>query len=429
MEVFMYNSINFNTRADSSLRDEGQLQIGVFSGNISTPLDNATIKIISRGDNTNIVDEEISNISGQSPIVNLPAPSLEYSLDFESQNQPFSEYDVLVTVDGYRPTLIEGVQIFPHTVATQNVYMQPGLLTNNMNIITINKPTLWGSFPPKIIEDPIKELPESLGYVVLPEPVVPEFVIVHDGVPSDASATNYWVRFTDYVKNVASCEIYSTWPEETIKANVLAIISFTLNRIYTEWYRGKGYDFTITNSTAYDQAFDYGRNIFKEISTIVDNIFTTFVTKPDIRQPLFTQYCDGKRVSCPNWMSQWGSKYLGDQGYNAVDILKNYYGQEIYLMNAKEVEGVPSSFPGTGLQMGSRGPDVRTKQEQLNAISNNYPAIKKIRVDSIYGDETRLAVETFQDIFRLPSTGIIDFATWYRISDIYVAVTRMAELA
>lgn len=425
----MYDSINFNTRLTNTLRDEGQLQIGVFDGNISTPLDNANIKIISKADNANIIDQEISNISGQSPIVNLPSPSIDYSLDFESQNQPFSDYDVVVTADGFRPTLIQGVQIFPHTIATQNIYMQPGSLSDSMNIITINKPTLWGSFPPKIVEDSVNELPESSGYVVLPEVVIPEFIIVHDGVPTDTSAQNYWVSFTDYIKNVASCEIYSTWPEETIKANILAIISFTLNRVYTEWYRAKGYDFTITSSTAYDHAFNFGRNIFKEISTIVDNIFNQFVTKPDIRQPLFTQYCDGKRVSCPNWMTQWGSKQLGDQGYNAIDILKSYYGQEIFLMNAKKVEGIPLSFQGTSLQMGSTGEQVRTIQEQLNAISNNYPAIKKVRVDGIYGDETRIAVETFQDIFRLPSTGIVDFATWYRISDIYVAVLRLAELA
>jgi len=286
-----------------------------------------------------------------------------------------------------------------------------------------------GDFPPKIPEDEVKPLPESGGFVVLPEPVIPEFVIVHQGVPSDNSAQNVWVPFKDYIKNVASCEIYSTWPDASIRANVLAILSFTLNRVYTEWYRGKGYDFTITNSTAFDQAFTYGRNIFQEIATVVDEIFTTFITRPGIRQPLLTQYCDGSRVQCPNMMSQWGSKNRADEGYDAIGILRYYYGQDIFLMQAEKVSGVPMSYPGTALQTGSTGPSVRMIQEQLNAISNNYPAINKIRVDGVFGEQTRTAVETFQKIFNLPQTGIVDFGTWYQISNIYVAVTKIAELA
>ena len=198
--------------------------------------------------------------------------------------------------------------------------------------------------------------------------------------------------------------------------------------MYTEWYRGQGFDFTITNSTQFDQAFTYGRNIFDEISQTVDNIFTSYITRPGIRQPLFTQYCDGKRVSCPTWMSQWGSKALGDQGYLAMDILKQYYGQDVYLMQAQKVAGVPSSFPGIVLQNGSSGSHVRTVQEQLNRISDNYPAIPKVKVDGVYGQATVDAVEAFQRIFLLPVTGIVDFATWYKISHIYVAVTKIAEM-
>ena len=262
--------------------------------------------------------------------------------------------------------------------------------------------------------------------MVLPEVVIPEFIVVHAGRPTDASAPNYYVPFKDYIKNVACCEIYANWPEETLKANIWAIISLTLNRVYTEWYRGQGFNFTITNSTAFDQAFTYGRNIFDEISNVVDNIFNSYITRPGIRQPLFTQYNDGKRVNNPGWLSQWGSKYLGDQGRDAVSILKNYYGPNIYLENANKVAGVPSSYAGTPLQTGSVGPDVRTIQEQLNAISNNYPAIPKVRVDGIFGPETRNAVIEFQKIFNMPQTGIVDFATWYRISFIYVAVAGLA---
>ena len=233
--------------------------------------------------------------------------------------------------------------------------------------------------------------------------------------------------FKDYIKNVASCEIYPTWPVETLEANILAIISFTLNRVYTEWYRGKGYDFTITNSTAYDQAFVYGRNVFSEISEIVDYLFTTYITKPNIRQPLFTQYCNGKNVTCPGWLSQWGSKYLGDEGLDAVEILRRYYGSEIYLTSAEQVAGVPVSYPGYVLRDGVTGNYVRTIQEQLNAISDNYPAIPKLRVDGIYGPLTAGAVAKFQEIFDLPESSEVDFATWYQISNIYVAVERLAE--
>jgi hypothetical protein len=209
---------------------------------------------------------------------------------------------------------------------------------------------------------------------------------------------------------------------------VLAIISFTLNRVYTEWYRGKGYDFTITSTTEFDQKFVYGRNFFSEISNIVDYLFTTFITRPGIRQPLLTQYCNGSTVTCPEWLSQWGSKMLGDQGYDAVQILRTYYGFDIFLMEAQRVAGIPVSYPGTPLQVGSVGPSVRTIQEQLNAISDKFPAIPKLRVDGIFGEQTRNAVMIFQQVFDLPQTGIVDFATWYRISIIYVAVERLAEL-
>jgi len=345
------------------------------------------------------------------------------------ESMPYNKYDIQVLMDGYELQVIEGVQILPNTTAQQNVSLTPiTSYSSQTRIITIEEHTLWGTFPSKIPEDEIKELPPSLGYVVLPNPVIPEFIIVHDGRPDNTSAPNYWVPFADYIKNVASCEIYSTWPQETIMANVLAILSFTLNRVYTEWYRGMGHNFTITSSTAYDHAFSYGRNIFSEISSAVDNIFTTFITRPGIRQPLFTQYCDGKRITCPNWMSQWGSKALGDQGHSAIDILKSYYGYDIYLMQAQRVAGVPRSYPGTVLQVGSVGEDVRVIQEQLNSVSNNYPAIPKIRVDGIFGEQTRIAVETFQNIFRLSADGIVGFNTWYKLSHIYVSVTRMAEL-
>ena len=286
--------------------------------------------------------------------------------------------------------------------------------------------TLYGIYPPKIAEDEVKEMAGS-GEIVLSSVVIPEFIVVHDGTPTNTSAQNYYVRYRDYIKNVASSEIYATWPESTIYANILAIQSFTLNRVYTEWYRNRGYNFTITSSTAYDHKWIPERNIFDTINTAVDNIFNNFLSRPNVRQPILTQYCDGKRVSCPGLMSQWGSKYLGDDGYDAIQILRNYYGASIYINTTEEISGVPSSFPGEALTEGSRGEAVRQMQEQLNAIADVYYVVPNIAADGIFGPRTAEAVRAFQRQFDLTPNGIVDFTTWYKISEIYVAITRIAE--
>ena len=291
-------------------------------------------------------------------------------------------------------------------------------------IIVIPEHTLYGEYPPKIEEDEIKPVEE--GEIVLSRVVIPEYIVVHDGVPEDSTARNYYVRYRDYIKNVASSEIYATWPESTIYANVLAIMSFTLNRVYTEWYRNKGYNFTITSSTAYDQKWIYGRNIYSNISLIVDTIFANYLSRPGVRQPIFTSYCDGQRTTCRG-LSQWGSKYLGDQGYTPIEIIRYYYGSDMYINSAVSVSGVPASWPGYNLSIGASGEHVRTIQRQLNRIAQNYPAIPVISVDGIYGQGTVNAVKTFQRIFGLPQSGIVDFPTWYSISNIYVAVSRIAE--
>ena len=264
------------------------------------------------------------------------------------------------------------------------------------------------------------------GEIVLSRVVIPEYVIVHDGVPEDPTARNYWVRYKDYIKNVASSEIYSTWPESAIYANILVIQSFTLNRVFTEWYRGRGYDFTITSSTAYDQKWIYGRNVFEEIDYLVDSIFTNYLSRPGVRQPIFTSYCDGNRTTCRG-LSQWGSKALADQGYSAIDIIHYYYGNDMYINSADIISGVPSSWPGYDLTIGSSGEKVRQLQQQLNRIARNYPAIPTLTPDGVYGSATADAVRTFQRIFNLPQTGIVDYPTWFEISDIYVGVTRISE--
>lgn len=407
--------------------DRGQLKIHVTTERGFFPIKDASIRLSYTGNPTEIIEELSTDISGQTAAVELPAPPLEYSME-PSEFQPYSEYTIQVNASGYRPINISGISVLPDKTSIQNVRMETATIENPLErniVITAN--TLYGNFPPKIPEDEIKPMTES-GEIVLSRVVIPEYVIVHDGPPSDSSANDYYVRYRDYIKNVASSEIYATWPDAALRANILAIMSFTLNRVYTEWYRNKGYDFTITSSTAFDHKFVYGRNIFSNISNIVDEMFNSYLSRPNVRQPILTQYCDGQRVSCPNWMTQWGSKYLADQGYSTIEILRYYYGSSMYINTADEISGVPASWPGSNLEVGSTGDKVRMLQEQLNRIARNYPALPTIAVDGIYGSATRAAVEKFQSIFGLPVTGIVDFRTWYRISEIYVAVSRIAEL-
>ena len=396
----------------------GYLQVNTFLQGVGSPTQGVTVRVLN-SDTKSIVSESQTDAQGQVKNIALITPPVEYSLQYGSP-RPFNQYDVQVIYQDYQSAYISNVQLFPGQTAIQNVFLLP-----SYNAIDIPYPTLWGIYPPKIPESEVKKLPLPTGQVVLPEPVVPSLITVHEGRPEDSSASNYTVGFKDYIKNVASSEIYSTWPREAIKANVFAILSFTLSRVYTEWYRGKGYGFTITNSTAFDQAFSFGRNIFDEISEVVDEIFTTYISRPDLVQPLFTQYCDGKRVKRAGWLSQWGSKELADQGLNALQILKTYYGSDIVLKQAKKVEGIPLSFTNV-LKIGSTGDAVKTIQQQLNTISNNYPLIKKVVVDGVYGASTAEAVRTFQQIFDLPETGEVNFPTWYSISNIFVAISKLA---
>jgi peptidoglycan hydrolase-like protein with peptidoglycan-binding domain len=407
--------------------------LGKLTTNVTTdvgykPIENAKITVKLTGPENNFEEVITTDQNGQSEPIELPTPPKDYSLEPNSP-KPYNEYTLNVESEGYEPVTIAGCQVLPDTLAIQDAGLKPkiGVSTTQDTIIIISPHTLYEMYPPKIPEEPVKEDFED-GYIVLDKAVVPEIIVVHDGAPDDKNAKNYFVRFTDYIKNVASSEIYSTWPESTIQANILAILSFTLNRVFTEWYRNKGYSFTITSSTAYDQKFIYGRNYYKNISENVDALFTNYLSKPGIKQPILSQYCDGVRVSCPEWLSQWGSKYLGDQGTSTINILRNYYGPDIYINTAEKVSGIPSSFPGYNLELGSRGTPVRTIQQQLNAISDNYPAIPRVRVDGVFGVDTKDAVETFQEVFYLPVNGIVDYPTWYKISDIFVAVTRMAEL-
>lgn len=257
-------------------------------------------------------------------------------------------------------------------------------------------------------------------------PYIPENITVHLGSP-DSNASNVRVSFVNYVKNVASSEIYPTWDEGALTANILAIISFALNRVYTEFYRSRGYDFDITSSTAIDQKFINGRGYFDSVSRITDRIFTDYLRRIGFIEPLAAKFCNGTTVTCEG-LSQWGSQNLAQQGLNSVQILRYYYGDNIEIVNNAPVRGYTPSYPGTPLRVGSRGPSVVQAQVMLNRVGQNYPAIPRVATDGIFGERTEAAVRRFQEIFDLTPDGIIGKATWYQLVRLYVGVTNLAEL-
>lgn len=259
-------------------------------------------------------------------------------------------------------------------------------------------------------------------------PYIPETITVHLGTP-DSDAANVSLTFPNYIKNVCSSEIFPTWPEAALRANIYVQITFALNRVYTEWYRSRGYNFDITSSTQYDQAFVYGRDIFNNISNIVDEIFNNYVVRQGNVEPLFTQFCNGTTVTCEG-LSQWGTVTLANRGMTPYEILQYYYGEDINIVRNAPIASYTESYPGTPFGFGSSGNEVRTIQMELNRISNNYPAINKIvPANGVYGESTVEAVRTFQGVFGLPQTGIINKATWYQIKYIFVAVKGLSELS
>ena len=415
-------------RAMQEAAEKGELQINVTSTAGGRPIADARISISYTGVPESTLERVETDSSGQTETLELDAPPEEWSLDPNNERQPYSEYTLDISAPGFEPVSIAGAEILANVKAIQNVRMRPSDVgREEEEVFVIPAHTLYGEYPPKIAEDEIKPVNET-GEIVLSRVVVPEYIVVHDGSPRDTTASNYYVKYKDYIKNVASSEIYATWPANTIRANVLAIMSFTLNRVYTEWYRNRGYDFTITSSTAFDHKWIPERNYYDTISVIVDELFANYLSRPNVRQPILTQYCDGRRVTCPNWMTQWGSKELGDQGYSPIEILRYFYGDDMYINTAEEISGIPSSWPGYTLEEGSSGEKVRQMQEQLNVIAGAYPALPKITADGIYGPATERAVRDFQSVFGLPVTGKVDYPTWYKISEIYVGVSRIAEL-
>ena len=315
---------------------QGYLQVDVVSDANSFPVQDADIVIARTEEPDEIIEETRTNSSGQTENLPLDAPPLELSLLPEETERPYAEYTIRITAPGFEPFVVSGTEVLADVTAIQGIRLRP--LSNvpageQTETVTIPDHTLYGDYLPKIAESEIKPVIET-GEIVLSRVVVPQTVVVHDGVPTNASAANYYVQYRDYIKNVASSEIYATWPRSAIVANVLAIMSFTLNRVYTEWYRNQGYDFTITSSTAYDHKWIYGRNIFESISVVVDDIFDNYLSRPGVKQPILTQYCDGRKVRCPGWMTQWGSCELGEAGYSPIEILRNFYGDDMYINTA-----------------------------------------------------------------------------------------------
>ena len=346
-----------------------------------------------------------------------------------SQNQyytgtPYLSYDVYARAAGFNSLHVSDIPIFEEETAVLPLTLLPMEETQRSPMqaeISVGKPAV-AMRQARNQEGTTAESPYILRQVVIPNPIT-----VHLGAPA-SSASNVQVSFPDYVKNVASSEIYPTWPDAALRANIYAIITFALNRVFTEWYRSRGYNYDITNSTAYDQYFVYGRPIYESISRIVDEIFNEYVRRRGQDSPYFTSFCNGTTATCQG-LSQWGTVTLADQGQSPIQILRSYYPKDIEIAETNIITGVLSSYPGTPLQTGSRGLNVQTIQTYLNRIRQNYPAIPVITDEAgVFGSSTKAAVTKFQSVFNLAVDGIVGKATWYKISSLYAGITRLAEL-
>lgn len=406
---------------------KGYILVRLFKVKDALPITKAKLKI-TNAENKEVVyeNEDAFDISGRSRNIEVITPEKSLSLKpYEEGILPYGVYDIEVDSEKDGKVVVEGISVFEENTSIQNI-----------EIVHDNNKNNFKSSPKQIVISPQNLVMKnglgtkqgiSITPYVLDEVYVPEFIIVHLGAPS-AAAENVTVGFIDYIKNVASSEIYPTWPEEALKANIYCQISFALNRIYTEWYRNKGYSFQITNSTAYDQHFIKGRNIFENISKIVDDIFSKYIITIGNKTPFFAQYCNGTTVTCDG-LSQWGTVDLAKAGMEAFGIIKYYFGEDKELVRATIIEGIPESYPGTPLRLNDINENVKVIQKQLNRISKNFPAIPKISLeDGNFGKDTEEAVKTFQRTFNLTPDGIVGRATWYRISSIYVGVKRLAEL-
>lgn len=436
------------------MAERGYLTVNVTGGGVAMPVSSATVKIFKRvysADGTydieyakkqvsdgNFSNSQATDTAGKTQIITVETPELERSFE-QNGRTPYSVVDIYVEKEGYFGVLLFGVQIFPQTESIVPINLEPfsqeisngSLVTNEYTgnysfVYFIPAPSAEGE--PERPSDNSGSSDTARATPFVAENVyIPQTITVHLGRPS-ANAENVTVSFQDYIKNVASSEIYPTWPESALRANIFAQISIALNRIYTEWYTGQGYPFQITNSTAFDQAFVFGRNIYSNIERIVDEIFNTYIRQQGFEEPLFATYCDGRTTSC-NGLSQWGSFNLANEGYTSLEILKYYYGDNIELAATNDIRGIESTYGGTPLAVGSISEDVAIIQRQLNRIRSDYPAIPfVVFTNGVFGTDTDSAVRAFQRIFNLTADGIVGKATWYKISYVYVSVKRLAEL-
>lgn len=399
----------------------GYLSIQARTANDAVPLEGISVKVLD--DEGNTLYTLTTDENGETQTVPLETVDKSFSRNPYYSGTPYNNYNVLAQAAGFNNLYVSNIPIFDGETATLPltlIPMQELQRSPAQAEINIGGPAI--SMPVRRNQEGSVASPYVLRQVVIPNPIT-----VHLGAPS-ASASNVQVSFPDYVKNVASSEIYPTWPEAALTANIYAIITFALNRVYTEWYRSRGYSFDITNSTAYDQYFVYGRPIYDSISRIVDRIFNEYVRRQGQNAPYFTSFCNGTTSTC-NGLSQWGTVTLADRGLTPIQILRSYYPDDIEIAETNIVTGVLSSYPGSPLKTGSTGLNVQTVQTYLNRIRKNYPAIPAITDEAgTFGNSTKNAVAKFQSIFGLQSDGIVGKSTWYKLSSLYSSVTRLAEL-
>lgn len=422
--------------------EQGTLFIKLSSANGAFPVP-GSVTVSQTVDGERIFELTLeTDADGLAPIVTLNTPDRSISLDPSSTELPYAAYDVEASAAGYAPVLIEGVQVYSGVEAYLPISMVPVFSAGDMTPNAFSSDTrstsenfsqqlMHYSIPKPALCAESSSGPHPRGVcstqpLVLDRVFIPEYITVHLGKPQNYNA-NETVSFPYYIKNVCSSEIYPTWPENALRANIYAQISLALNRIFTEWYPSKGYNFNITNSTQYDQYYVSGRNIFTNISRLVDEIFNTYLRRMGDFAPYYAEYCNGTTVTCKG-MSQWGTVALAQQGLTPIQILRRYYGSNFELATTTDIRSIPSSYPGTPLRPGSTGNSVRIMQRQLNRIGKNYPNIPQLALDGVYGSGTEKAVKIFQKQFNLNADGIVGKKTWYKISYIYVAVKRMAEL-
>lgn len=409
-------------QAQTEVSSYGKLQVYVNCEMGARPVETATVRVYQMGNPNVFILEVDTNTSGYTPIIELSTPPLIYSLE-PSEFLPYTEYAIQVIAPGLKTVEIFGIQVFPNVTAFQPVKLPPMDTTGLPEIIIIGPHTLVADYPPQVYEDEIK-FPFETGLPV----VIPEFIVIHTGIPTDRNAINICDRYINYIKNVVSNEIYPTWPIETIYANILATLSFTLNRLYTNWYPNQGYSFNITSSNAFDNKWIYGRNYYDNISLAVDAMFNLYLSRPDIVQPILTQFCKGELVYCQHMMEKWISKDLGDMGYDALQILRYFYGDTISIGSSNLIADVTTPYPGIVLTLGSTGNDVAVIQEYLNLISKVFQVIPTIDITGTYDEATTEAVRTYQITFGLPETGNVDFTTWYNIAYLYARYTNRAAV-